>query len=83
MFEIKKTIRLMMKVKGCSFERLAEEFNKLTDAGYSESALRLKINNEKSKQLNYRLFVTYWGMNFGWSTGKLSRNASLYHSRKI
>lgn len=76
MFEIKKTIRLMMKVKGCSFERLAEEFNKLTDAGYSESALRLKINNEKIKATELQVVCDILGYEF-WMVNRETKQKRL------
>jgi len=64
MFEIKKTIRLMMRNKECSFEKLTEEYNKLTGAGYSVSAFRQKINNEKIKATELQIVCDILGYEF-------------------
>lgn len=47
MFNVKKTIRLMMKARGFTLDKLAKEYNNLTGADYTYGGMDYKINKEK------------------------------------
>ncbi len=64
MFNVKKTLRLMMKKRGFSFRGLAEEYNKLMGTEYTEAAMMYKINHEKIKITEMQVVCGIIGFEF-------------------
>lgn len=64
MFDVKKTLRLMMKSRGFSFRELAEKYNELIGTEYTESAMMYKINHEKIKVTEMQIICDIIGFEF-------------------
>lgn len=64
MFNVKKTLRLMMKSRGFSFRALAEKYNELVGTEYTEAAMMYKINHEKIKATEMQVICDIIGFEF-------------------
>lgn len=64
MFNVKKTIRLMMRSKGFTLESLAVEYNKLTGANYTYGGIDYKINKEKIRVTEMQVICDILGFEF-------------------